>query len=375
MQTGPSCATNDAEVSFAAAPTGHVVTPGWRRRRLAWSRWVRLTQWEYWPIWAIYPPVFVYGLWLAVKHRGAMLFTAVNPGMPAAGGVVGFSKAAILRGLAGAGEAVARWTLIEPGAVASRVAAVERFRAAQQLAYPVVLKPDRGERGTGVVIAKTRADVEAAVRAEPAELLAQAYVPGVEWGVFWLRRPGAERGEVFAITDKRMVHVTGDGRSTLERLILSDARAVGMSRFFLRQFAERLNEVPAAGERVALSELGTHSRGALFLDGSHLVTPELAAAVEAVSRSYAGFHFGRYDLRAESVEAMQAGRFKVIELNGVTSEATSMYDPRHSVWHGWRTLCRQWRLAFEIGAANRRAGARVWTWRELKHLLQEHRRT
>lgn len=345
-----------------------------RWQRLAVSRWVRLTQWEYWPIWAIYLPVFFYGLWLAVWHRGATVFSAANPGMPAAGGLVGYSKSAILEGLAGAGDAVATWALIAPGAFPERNAAVRRFMAEHQLGYPVVLKPDLGERGSGVVIAKNAAEVEVVLRTEPTALIAQAYVPGVEWGVFYVRRPGAAKGEIFAITDKRMVHVVGDGRSSLERLILNDARAVGMARFFRQKFAARLGEVPAAGERVMLSELGTHCRGAMFLDGAALETPELVQAVEAVSRQFEGFYFGRYDLRAESTEAMQAGRFKVIELNGVSSEATAMYDPKHSVWFGWRTLCRQWRIAFEIGAANRRAGARVWSVRELWTLLQEQRK-
>jgi hypothetical protein len=61
---------------------------------------------------------------------------------------------------------------------------------------------------------------------------------------------------------------------------------------------------------------------------------------------------------------LRAGRnLKVIELNGVTSEATSIYDPRNSVLAAWRVLFAQWRIAFEIGAQNRKRGARpagVW---------------
>ncbi len=375
MQTGPNYATSELDERALRNSLDAVIpaSVGWRRWRLLVSAWTRFTRWEYWPIWAIYPPVVLTCLWLAVRHRGAMLFTAVNPGMPAAGGVVGFSKAAILRGLAGAGEAVATWAVIEPGAFPARNAAVRRFMAENDLRYPIVLKPDRGERGSGVVIARDAVAVEAALRGESGPLIAQAYVPGMEWGVFYVRHPADAQGRIFAVTDKRMVHVTGDGRRTLERLILQDRRAIGMARFFLEKFSARLAEIPAEGEQIALSELGTHCRGALFLDGEDQITPELTAAVDRVSRAYEGFYFGRYDLRAESVEAMRAGRFQVIELNGVTSEATSMYDPRHSVWFGWRTLCRQWRLAFEIGAANRRSGARVWTLGELRQLLREHR--
>ena len=42
----------------------------------------------------------------------------------------------------------------------------------------------------------------------------------------------------------------------------------------------------------------------------------------------------------------------MIELNGVASEATHIYDPAVSVWEAYRVLFRQWALAFEIGRKN-----------------------
>jgi hypothetical protein len=123
-----------------------------------------------------------------------------------------------------------------------------------------------------------------------------------------------------------------------------------------RTHAARIDRVPEPGERVTLVELGSHCRGALFLDGRHLLSPALAEAVDAVARQFDGFHFGRFDVRAESVEHFTAGSFRVVELNGVTSEATHIYDPGTPLWHAYPTLFRQWQIAFEIGAANRRRG-------------------
>ena len=251
--------------------------------------------------------------------------------------------------------------------------AVAAFQATLPKAWPVVLKPDVGERGAGVVIARSEAEVREKVAQDPTRLIAQAYVPGVEFGLFYTRHPAAARGELFAITDKRVLCVSGNGRRTLEELILSDERAVGMAEFFLKTYEPRLGEIPAAGATVVLAELGTHCRGALFLDGEGWRTPALEAAVEAVSAQFEGFYFGRYDVRTESAEALQRGEFTVIELNGLSSEATSIYDPGHSVWYGWRMLCRQWRRAYEIGAANRARGARVWTWREVRELVRAPR--
>ena len=50
--------------------------------------------------------------------------------------------------------------------------------------------------------------------------------------------------------------------------------------------------------------------------------------------------------------------FRILELNGVTSEATHIYDPSLGVFNAWRVTARQWRYAFEIGAQMRARGAR-----------------
>ncbi len=344
----------------------------WRGRRLLLSRWRRLVRWEFWPMWAVYPPVVLWITWLGLRVRCLTWFTAVNPGIDAGGGLVGESKSAILRALDPSG-AVAPWALIAPGEASARRAALDAFLAARPAPFPVVLKPDVGERGGGVVIARDRAAAEAALAAAPGPLIAQAYVPGIEFGVFYVRLPSETRGRIFAITEKRTPTLTGDGIRNLETLILADDRAVCMADFFLRQFAARRDGVPAAGERIPLTDLGTHCRGSLFLDGAHHETPALLDEVERVSRVFQGFHFGRYDVRTPDAEAFRRGEFTVIELNGLTSEATSIYDPRHGPLHGWAVLCRQWHLAWRIARETRAAGARTLTAAETIRLARASR--
>jgi len=132
-----------------------------------------------------------------------------------------------------------------------------------------------------------------------------------------------------------------------------------MARFHLAQQRARLATVPAAGATVSLGDCGSHCRGAEFLDGRGYRTLALEEAVEAVARRFDGFYFGRFDVRAASPEAFGRGEFTVIELNGVTSEATHIYDPKVGLLDAYRALFAQWSLAFEIGAANARAGAPV----------------
>ena len=147
-----------------------------------------------------------------------------------------------------------------------------------------------------------------------------------------------------------------------------------MAEVYLHRNRGRLWDVPAAGERVRIADLGNHCQGAIFLDGTPLLTPQIESAIDEVSRGYAGFYFGRYDVRSESLESFRAGRFTVIELNGATSEATHIYDPRYSVFEAWRVLREQWRILYEIARRNRAAGTRLVGVGELWSDMRRYRR-
>jgi len=328
--------------------------PGWhaRRRTLGWLR--RKTRWEFWPPWLAYLPVIPYLLYLGVRYRSLTLFTAANPGIPS-GGFAGESKSAILARL----PRVPEW-FVAPAGVSD---------ALEGVTCPVVLKPDVGERGTGVVIARTRVEAEAYLRTAHQDTIVQRYVGGMEFGVFYYRYPGEPRGRILSITRKEFPFVTGDGVGTIADLVLRDARAVCLADLYLSRLRRGAHEVPAAGETIPLAEIGSHCRGAVFLNGANLETEALRATVDAVARCHPGFYFGRFDLRSPSWNDFQAGRFEVLELNGVTAEATHIYDPSVGLLEAYRVLRNQWRIAFEIGAANRRRGVRPMRLRDFARLI------
>lgn len=327
-------------------------------RRLWLSRWRRFTLWEFWPPWVFYVPVVCNIGFLALKHRSLTLFTAANPVMPA-GGFIGESKIDILRGLSGTTEFVARATAIEASdSLEVRLNQARLFMTHHGLDFPVVLKPDAGQRGWGVIVVRSDRELVEFLRSAQFKTIIQEYVAGLEFGVFYYRYPDSNRGCIFSITEKRFPTVTGDGKRSLEHLILGNTRAVCMAYFFLKKHANRLREVLGSGEELQLIELGTHCRGALFLDGCWGKTEALEQVIDSISKSYDGFYFGRFDIRVPSVEDFRKGRnFKIVELNGVTSEATHIYDPRNSLAEAYKVLFQQWRIAFEIGAQNRLRGA------------------
>jgi hypothetical protein len=126
---------------------------------------------------------------------------------------------------------------------------------------------------------------------------------------------------------------------------------------YLTRLADRLDTVPSPGERVQLVFVGNHCKGSIFQDGGALVTPALTEAIERLASSLPDFFFGRIDVRfASSVGLRRGTGFRVIEINGVGSEATHIWDPSTRLLDAWRTQFFHYGAAFRIGAANRRRG-------------------
>lgn len=332
----------------------------WKGRRLLYSKFQRTIRWEFWPTWALYPPVVLYIGWLMLKYRSITLCTGLNPCMPSSG-LVFESKSQILQHLDRFSAPVGRFAVIElEDSADQKIENIKCFLAANELDYPIVLKPDVGQRGAGVAIVRSETEAREFLQTQVEDTIAQEYISGNEYGVFYYRLPNDKKGHVMSVTDKRFTQVIGDGVSNLEALILKDARAVCMAKFFLDKFEDRLEFVPQKGEAFTLADLGTHCKGAMFLDGEELITPALVDAVDAFSSKVEGFYFGRYDVRVPSPEHLKRGEgIKLIELNGLTSESTNMYDPKHGLFFAYKTLTAQWALIFRISSENRKRGVQA----------------
>jgi hypothetical protein len=337
-----------------------------------------LSFFEFWPMWAFYPPVFLYVVWLMLRYRGVLLPTVANPSFPG-GGFFGESKAEILTL---ARRCIPQWVapfiVIErPQFPAADAGALERLTrsALSQLAdadlqLPVVAKPDLGCRGAGVKLVRNETELRNYLVAFPAgaKLLLQQLVDFEgEAGIFYCRQPGEARGRIISITLKYFPHVTGDGQRTLRELILADARAGQLPHLYLHRHANRLDTIPAAGESIRLAFAGSHSRGAIFRNGTHLVTPAMQERFDALSKSMPEFYFGRYDIRFARFSDVQAGTgFTIVEANGAGSESTHIWDRSTGLIKAWRDLMKQYRLLFQIGRANVDRGFRPLTLGEFR---------
>lgn len=339
-----------------------------KNRRLFVGKFRRIANWEFWPLPVFYAPVVLYILRLAFKHRSLTIFSAVNPAMPG-GGFKGESKKAIYDGLMRSTVAsgfLPEYALLNDALpVDEKISRARSFMSEKGLSFPIVLKPDAGERGRDVRVMNSMPDLENAITGAKGDMVLQEFISGDEFSIFYYRFPNEDRGRIFSITEKRFPVLTGDGRSTIEELILDDRRAVCLAEKYFEQNRERLSDVPTGGEAVEIVNIGTHSLGAIFLDGVRFRTKALAEKIDEICRGYRGFYFGRFDIRTPSTSDLITGNFKVIELNGVTSESTNIYDPQYSLADAYRILFQQWRLAFEIGAENVRLGYRAASVRDM----------
>jgi membrane protein DedA with SNARE-associated domain len=346
------------------------LAPDIRRRVVA--RIARWRRWEFWPMWLFYAPVAAWVALLSVRYRGLTTMTAANPGIPD-GGTVGESKYGILARLP-ADCTIPAELVPEAREASARLGTALDAIARRGWRYPLVLKPDVGQRGAGVRLIRSADGVADYLSRTHRAVLIQPYHEGpFEAGVFYYRFPGVRRGRILSITDKHFPVLIGDGRSTVEALIRAHPRYRLQASLFLRRHCAAARRVLGRDERFPLALAGNHAQGTLFRDGSHLATPALERRIDDIARSYPGFFIGRFDIRYRDVEAFKAGRdLAIVELNGATAESTDIYDPDHSLWHAYRRLFRQWALVFAIGAENRARGAGVTSARRMLDLLRGH---
>ena len=167
------------------------------------------------------------------------------------------------------------------------------------------------------------------------------------------------------MTLKKFLSVTGDGKSTVRELITAYPRAKLQLETLEESQPKLMNQIPDKGEEVRLVSIGNHCKGTTFLGGNHLIDEQLTQIFDEISSQIDGIYFGRFDIRCQSVEALKAGQhFKILEINGVKSEPTHIYEPGFSIWEAYRILFRQWNTIYKISMENKARGFVFPTFKE-----------
>ena len=223
--------------------------------------------------------------------------------------------------------------------------------------FPLIFKPDYGERGWMVRRINSQTEAEDYLRQIKIDFLIQELVDlPLEFGVFYVRYPREESGKVISIVGKEMLYVEGDGKKTLQELILEKDRAKLQWDTLRNMYQNRLEEVLPSGERLELVSIGNHCLGTKFLNSNHLITDKLSASFDRISKQVDGFYFGRYDLRVASIDDLENGKVKVVELNGCGAEPAHIYEPGFSLWGALNVLFQHWNYIYRISTQNHSLG-------------------
>lgn len=240
---------------------------------------------------------------------------------------------------------------------------------AQTHGYPVILKPDIGAVGKGIVKISNVDDVANLASLIRTPFLMQAFSAHAhEYGVFFTRKNGVNA--ITGINKKHFPSVIGNGLQTIAGLARIHPRYTHHWDIFLKYIDT--SRVPADGELVRLSFIGSHTMGCKFTDDTHLVTPALEAALYTICDSQRGFNFGRLDLKAKSEEAFRDGEFVVIEVNGIASLPTHMFDPTNSLKRAYEIFLSHGKALVEIANEHRDQPMQLNSYTEIWRLAKRN---
>lgn len=334
-----------------------------------WHIWLqRAVRWEFWTWRLVYLPIAVYWFFLALRAKGWVFFSAANPCMKF-GGLLGYSKTQLHQLVPD--KYLPKTIYLESGP--KQIHSVLEQLADAEISFPIIIKPDVGERGRGVKILKSAEELEQALVQVEGKLLVQEYIDlPKEFGIMYSRLPSEPVGKITSLIVKDFPTVAGDGKQTLLQLILGNLRTRLSYKIHLKRFAERLDEIPAEGAEVQIVHIGNHMLGTTFYNRNHRINQKLEQAFDEVAKQIPDFYIGRFDVKATSVEAMENGEFKIIEVNGVNSEPCHIFHPDRSLFLAWRDLFKHWKRIADISIENHKNGVEYASFSEIRREIKRH---
>ncbi len=309
---------------------------------------IKLLHWEYWSFGVIYTPIYFYWFYLCIRTRSLFFFSAANPSIEN-GGFLMEHKSDIYKLIPQA--YYPKTFLVNPGYQADAIVSMIHHEG---FTFPVIVKPDIGGKGRGVK--KIAAIQEAARYIQDCNfpMLVQEFIDyDMEAGIFYYRYPWKENGKISGIVAKEFLTVTGDGKSTVEQLLLQNPRYILQITALQKMKEIDLSEILNEGEEKVIVPFGNHARGAKFIDASDKIIPTLENAIDRICKQVPGFFYGRLDIKFSNWKDLNEGKnLQIIELNGAGSEPTHMYDPSHSLFFAWKEIIRHWKILWLISTWN-----------------------
>lgn len=305
--------------------------------------------WQNLPPWILYPILIPHVIKLCLKYKANISIISIsNPIFPY-GGLPFASKKEMFEPFKNHKEFL-RYKLISNNIdLKRRIELSENFIS--KINYPVIAKPDKSHRGIDVHLLKNKEDLVNLLKTQKWDYLLQEYCDyDYEYGIFYCRQPDEKKGKIISLSLKMIPIIVGNGKDNLKDLIINSD--IDNKKPLLERFSEQSELILKKDEIFKTMVCASHSRGAIFTDAVKDITQELIDKTDQIS-NINGFYFGRFDVRAKSPDELRNGNFKIIEINGATSEFIHIYDKNYSFNQGISDLKKQWNILFEISNKNR----------------------
>jgi len=331
---------------------------------------IKWRSWEYWPVWVVYFVIFFAWLWYSLRLRSFLFFTTVNPTIEM-GGMMGESKIKILAQIPQ--QYKPQEFFVEANHPEDSLV---RELTTQQINFPVIAKPDVGERGFQVQICSNIEELKTYHQAAKHAYIIQEYIDfEEEYSVLYYRYPETARGEVSSLCKKEYLSVTGDGKSNLEDLLTQYDRAFLQLDRLKKAGKLDFTEVIPNGQKRVISTIGNHSKGTMFLDYNYEIDQDLKDTFDEIFKEIPEIHFGRADLKCTSLTDLKQGKnIRILEINGVSAEPAHIYDPHYSFTKATRDLLNQWKVLFEISRIQINRGISPMSIKGLITYVREYRK-
>ncbi len=329
----------------------------------------KLLNWEQWNFFVLYAPISPVWIWYCLRSGSLWFFSSSNPTITF-GGFEGEGKKEMYDQLPP--ELYPRTIYIKPGQPFEEV---RQQVADAGFTYPFIVKPDVGMKG--ILFRKLDNDEQLKKYHEhiPVEYIVQALVDWpVEVSVFYYRHPAEQKGTVSGFIFKELLHVVGDGQSTLQQLVETHPRAKFRLSEMKHRHGHRFAEVVSDKEIFYLSYAGNHNRGAQFTNLQNEINQEMHDFFDALSHK-TQFYYGRYDIKTPSIEDLKQGQnISILEFNGCGAEPNHIYDCGMPLWKAYATLLKHWKALYQISRYNHKNGTPYWSYRKGRDFLKESNR-
>ncbi len=311
-------------------------------------KYIRWTQWEYWPMAAFYIPVFPYYVFLSAKAGHPFFYVAANPGIKSGGS--GFeSKYDTIKMLPQ--KWAPKTVLAQKGTNFDSLKIALRQKG---IDFPMIAKPDVGFRGLLVEKVNNFEQLKAHIQKHRIDFIIQEFIESpIEFSVFYHKIPGESKGKITSLTIKEFLQIDGDGQTKFGDLLNKSPRAKVILEDLHLRYKNLWHTIPVKGKKIKVVEIGNHCRGTHFINGNHLIDKQLHQTFDELNQKVSGWNYGRVDVRCESIEALKMGDFKIIEINGVLSEPTHIYDAsQSSYWQAVKEIARHWKILYQVATKN-----------------------